>query len=254
MLLLGSFVLIWGAAELFTNSIEWFGRRLKLGTGAVGSILAAVGTALPETSISIVGVIRGQEHEHAGIGAILGAPMLLATLAMLVTGTAVLVYARRGRRPRDILADHEIIGRDLKSFFLVYAVAILSSFLPWHWAKILVGLFLIGAYASYVRRTFADKRNDTEIDDLGPLHFHRWAEKEPHIVPVVLQLIAGIGIMIAGANLFLDSIVHMAKTIASPGKPGPGAGTYHCTHRNRTPGENEQRHLGARQQGHSRAR
>jgi Ca2+/Na+ antiporter len=39
-----------GAAVLFTNAVEILGGRLKLGQGAVGSVLAAVGTALPESA------------------------------------------------------------------------------------------------------------------------------------------------------------------------------------------------------------
>ncbi len=37
------------AAAIFTNAVEILGGRLNLGDGAVGSVLAAVGTALPET-------------------------------------------------------------------------------------------------------------------------------------------------------------------------------------------------------------
>ena len=59
---------------MFTNAMEIVGWRLKLGQGAVGSVLAAVGTALAKTMIPIV--------------AILAAPFLLATLAMFVTGDA----------------------------------------------------------------------------------------------------------------------------------------------------------------------
>ena len=46
-----AFVVILLGAELFTNGIEWFGHKLNLAQGAVGSVLAAVGTALPETMI-----------------------------------------------------------------------------------------------------------------------------------------------------------------------------------------------------------
>ena len=45
------------AAELFTNGIEWFGHKLNLAEGAVGSVLAAVGTALPETMIPLVAIL-----------------------------------------------------------------------------------------------------------------------------------------------------------------------------------------------------
>ncbi len=43
LILAVSFVVILAGAELFTNGIEWFGRKLGLAEGAVGSVLAAVG-------------------------------------------------------------------------------------------------------------------------------------------------------------------------------------------------------------------
>ncbi len=54
-----AFVVILLGAELFTNGIEWFGRKLDLAQGAVGSVLAAVGTALPETMIPIIAIVFG---------------------------------------------------------------------------------------------------------------------------------------------------------------------------------------------------
>jgi cation:H+ antiporter len=57
LILLVSLVIILFAAELFTNGIEWMGRKLGLGEGAVGSVLAAVGTALPETLIPIIAIV-----------------------------------------------------------------------------------------------------------------------------------------------------------------------------------------------------
>ncbi|MDO8671164.1 MAG: sodium:calcium antiporter, partial [Dehalococcoidia bacterium] len=97
-LLFGSLLLILFAAELFTNSIEWAGHKLRFSEGVVGSVLAAVGTAMPETIIPVVAVWFGSGGQHSsdiGIGAILGAPFMLATLAMFVTGTAVFAYKKR---------------------------------------------------------------------------------------------------------------------------------------------------------------
>src|SRR3712207_2830191 len=88
------------AAAPFTNAIEILGERLNLGAGAVGSVLAAVGTALPETMIPVVAIVASlftgaSAAGEIGVGAILGAPFLLATLAMFVSGIAVLSYRRR---------------------------------------------------------------------------------------------------------------------------------------------------------------
>ena len=102
VLLVVAFVVILVGAELFTNGIEWFGKKLELAEGAVGSVLAAVGTALPETMIPIIAILfaGGASSNEVGIGAILGAPFMLSTLAMFVTGVAVLLVARRNR-PND---------------------------------------------------------------------------------------------------------------------------------------------------------
>ena len=82
-------------AALFTNATEMLGDRMNLGQEEVGSMLAAVGTALPETTIpmfailgaAIVGGDLGSSCE-IGVGEILGAPSLLAALAAFVVGAA----------------------------------------------------------------------------------------------------------------------------------------------------------------------
>ena len=95
MLVVGLVVILVGC-DIFTNSIEWLGKKLDLNEGLLGSIFAAVGTALPETLIPIVAVIiglaSGGDNSHAndvGLGAIIGAPFMLATVAMIVTGIAI---------------------------------------------------------------------------------------------------------------------------------------------------------------------
>src|SRR5207249_6874103 len=86
---------ILGGAELFTNGVEWVGDAFGLSEGVVGSVLAAVGTALPETVLPLVALLSGQHAgEEIGIGAILGAPFMLTTLAMVVIAVSLLAYSR----------------------------------------------------------------------------------------------------------------------------------------------------------------
>jgi cation:H+ antiporter len=96
------------AASIFTNAVEILGGRLNLGQGAVGSVLAAVGTALPETMIPIVAVVAiiftgSTAAGEVGVGAILGAPFLLATLAMFVVGVSALGFRRRRESDDDVM-------------------------------------------------------------------------------------------------------------------------------------------------------
>src|SRR5438093_3502263 len=178
LILLGSFVIILIGAELFTNGIEWFGHKLGLAEGAVGSVLAAVGTALPETMIPIVAILfSGQEHSNEiGVGAILGAPFMLATLAMFVTGLAVVIQARH-REAGDVMpVDTRVIGADMRTFVITYGLALgAAAVLPAEptWPKLLVAVSLLVIYAWYVKAHF---EADTTVDagDLAPLRFHRF--------------------------------------------------------------------------------
>src|SRR5215208_1705622 len=176
LILAGSFVIILLGAELFTNGIEWFGRKLQLAEGAVGSVLAAVGTALPETMIPIIAILfsAGEASHAVGIGAILGAPFMLSTLAMFVTGIAVVVVARR-RPTGDVMAvDTHVLAHDMRYFAIAYAIAIGAAFLPLEpaWLKWIVAAALIGIYAWYVKGHF-EADPDVNAEDLAPLRFHR---------------------------------------------------------------------------------
>src|SRR5579884_384281 len=100
-------ILIVACCSFFTNAIEWTGHRFNLSEGAVGSVLAAVGTALPETLVPIIAIVSGllgvshisvESGHDIGIGAILGAPFLLGTLAMFVTACAVYIFSAQKRR------------------------------------------------------------------------------------------------------------------------------------------------------------
>src|ERR1700741_2404445 len=134
-----AFVVILMGAELFTNGIEWVGRKLELAEGAVGSVLAAVGTALPETMIPIIAILfaSGASSHEVGVGAILGAPFMLATLAMFVTGVAVVIVARHREHGDEMLVDTGVLAHDIRFFAFAYAVAIAAAFLPPEptWAK-----------------------------------------------------------------------------------------------------------------------
>src|SRR5436305_8906600 len=141
-------VVIRASAELFTNGIEWVGESLGLSEGAVGSVLAAVGTALPETLLPLVAIATGHEAgEHIGTGAILGAPFMLSTLAMFIVGLSVLIFARGGRRPTDIRGDRRVILQDLGYFLVMYSLAVVAGLFHHRWFKIALAVLLFLGYA-----------------------------------------------------------------------------------------------------------
>jgi cation:H+ antiporter len=215
-----AFLVILLGAELFTNGIEWFGRKLELAEGAVGSVLAAVGTALPETMIPLIAILfaTSDTSDEVGIGAILGAPFMLATLAMFVTGVAVL-YVGRHRPTGDAMqVDTAVLAHDMRYFAIAYALAIGAAFLPLDpvWLKWIVAVVLIGMYVWYVKGHFeADPAVDAR--DLAPLRFHRLDRsahradpKTPRLRVVNLQVVAALAVIILGAAVFVGAVEHLA--------------------------------------------
>ncbi len=212
ILLIVSLGIILAGAELFTNGIEWFGRKLQLAEGAIGSVLAAVGTALPETLIPIIAIFfsKGESHgEEIGIGAILGAPLMLSTVAFFVTGAAVFVYKAMGRRSLRMHVDPVVLGRDLRTFFVVYIFAIGAMLLPWRPVKIIIAIFLFGSYVYYVRQTFLSDIGLEQEHELARLHFNRRIPV-PHLRIIVIQVLFSLLLIVGGARLFVDNLSKIA--------------------------------------------
>src|SRR5918996_4594186 len=179
-LLAASFAVILAGALLFTNAVEWLGNRLSLGEGAVGSLLAAVGTAMPESLIPVVAVISGREgSENVAIGAIVGAPFLLATIAMMLVGLSALAYRSRRPQGRALKADVATLDRDLTVFLLFFTAAlILGIGLP-PGIRIAAAVAMVVGYAAYVRRTLSGGGAVQPEETLGPLLMDRNRASEP---------------------------------------------------------------------------
>ncbi|UWG96920.1 sodium:calcium antiporter [Dehalobacter sp. DCM] len=214
ILLIISLGIILLGAEVFTNGIEWLGRKLNLGEGAVGSIFAAVGTALPETLIPIIAILTatGAGGHEIGIGAILGAPFMLGTLAFCITGIAAFIF-RRNNRPMYI--HPEVIERDLKFFLAVYALAIVASFLPTHSLKMIVVIILLAAYAIYVYQTIKSSHGEANLEEEIPCcYFHK--RGEPGLFIVLVQVVAALLIIVGGAELFIRSVQAVSAALGIP--------------------------------------
>ncbi|MEP7379870.1 MAG: sodium:calcium antiporter, partial [Chloroflexota bacterium] len=205
--LLVALVIILVAAELFTNGIEWFGHKLNLAEGAVGSVLAAVGTALPETMIPLVAILTAtgasDSAHHIGVGAILGAPFMLATLAMFVTGLGVIFWAKRRASGRQMKIDTRVLFMDIRYFFVAFGIAIAAAFVPAEmgYLRYVAVVALIAIYAWYVKSHFEADPN-VDAADLAPLRFrrvdvahHRRTPTAPRLRVVTLQVVVALALI-----------------------------------------------------------
>lgn len=212
ILLVLSLGIILLGCELFTNGIEWLGKKLNLGDGVVGSILSAVGTCLPETLIPVIALLFSKEKSDSsdiGIGAIIGAPFMLATLAFFITGASVIIFANRRKTRYEINVNTDILSRDISFFVTAYTCAILVSLINSSIIKNIMAFLLIGGYIYYVFKTLScDQANDDEIDELI---FSRIFKSSHGVFTIILQIMLALGSIIIGAELFIGSIEVVAQ-------------------------------------------
>ena len=212
-LLAASFALIIGGAILFTNAIEWSGKRLDLGEGAVGSLLAAVGTALPESLIPVVAVLSGGESEQVAIGAIVGAPFMLGTVGMLLVGASALAFRRRRSSGSEVTPDDPSLRRDLSLFLPCFAIGIGLGLIDSTSVHIAGAVGLLIAYGAYVRRTVRQSGESEDLDEIESLKFDPSREGQPRNIAIVAQLVIALLMIVGGAELFVEEVVTVAEAL-----------------------------------------
>ncbi|HET7921442.1 MAG TPA: sodium:calcium antiporter [Gammaproteobacteria bacterium] len=214
--LLLALLVILAGAELFTNALEHVGERFSLSEGLVGSVFAAVATALPETVVPIIAVFFGgtslTAREHIGVGAILGSPLMLASLAMLLIGLAA--GSKRGWR-KPLQPEISGLVRDLLYFLVAFFIGFLGLFMPQHPAGVraLAGFTLVFLYVMYVVNTVRASallvQNGHGTAASGSLWLKRVGI--PH-TPVMesVQLLLGLAGIVGGAKLFVYGVGQVA--------------------------------------------
>jgi cation:H+ antiporter len=154
VLFLGSAAAIYFACEFFVNGVEWLGRKLGVGETATGTILAAFGTALPESAVTFVAVVfgRGSAQKDIGVGAALGGPMVLSTISYAVVGFAMLWnHGRLGRATHVIECDSNRLRADQAWFLSIFVGKVALGLFVFTYKPWLGMLFLI-AYVVYLLR------------------------------------------------------------------------------------------------------
>jgi len=219
LLLIAALVLVFVAAELFTNALEYIGERMGVSEGVTGSLFAAVGTAMPETIVPIVAILAGGasvETNHAvGMGAILGAPFMLATL-----GIGIMALAAGTSRGWQASLNPETNGlrRDLRVFIPGFLLVIASGLLPtgWEAARQGIATVLILSYFFYVLRTVQASKALVESGHGTEAHQKLYASKLG--LPEAgwsagVQLLIALSMLIIGARMFVDGAGHVSELI-----------------------------------------
>ena len=207
LLFLLSAVAIYVACEYFVNSIEWLGKKLHLGETATGTVLAAFGTALPESAVTFVAVVMGRTAEvrDIGVGAAMGGPLVLATIAYATVGVALWCHrGRLGRADGRVQVAHARLARDQAWFLFIFVAKcalglVAFAFKPW------LGVLFLLAYALYVWRELKDEHEASEDESLEPLKFRPRAAA-PSMLAVSLQAALSLLVIAVASHIFVSQI------------------------------------------------
>ncbi|MFK0025772.1 sodium:calcium antiporter [Streptomyces sp. NPDC090798] len=225
VLLIVCAVAIYLSCEWFVNAVEWLGERLNVGKMAVGTILAAFGTALPESVVTLVAVTTGatDEAKDIGVGAAMGGPLALATVAYGVTGAMLLLKRRKERvavlaetgmsptypEAEEALgsaADMKRLAKDQKWFLPIFIVKVALGLVAFAFKPVL-GLLFFAAYAVYFWREIrgGDDGDDEEGPELEPLKFQPKAAS-PATWAVAAQTLVTLVVIFFASQLFVKQL------------------------------------------------
>lgn len=212
--LLGALVLLVVASEAFTNAVEWVGSLYGLTRSAVGAIVAAIGSSLPETMVAVVAlvVLHDQASQAVGIGAVLGAPFMLSTVVFALIGGIAYFRGTRSDITGGTLAvntNAAIVG--LALFALTFAFVIGASFAPTPAVRVAASIGVIIAYIAYL--VYHLRRGGSESDEMPPpLRFHPSASR-PQAWIVFTQMVLALVVTVVACHWFVSSVAAVSAQL-----------------------------------------
>ena len=217
--IVGYLILILVAAEVFVNALEHLGEKLKISEGVTGSIFAAVGTALPETLVPLLAIFAGtansKVNEEIGVGAILGAPLMLSTLSLFLMSMAVL--KKRGR-DGHLTPERTGLKRDLDFFLMAFSLSLVAMFVPHtqDWVRAVIAFVMVMIYFIYIMLTLRASSKLVADGHATEAEAPMWLSRLglPENMPVILvQLALGLALLVAGAKGFIHGVEQAAPIL-----------------------------------------
>lgn len=217
--LLVMLLIILAAAEVFTNALEHLGQKLKISEGVTGSLFAAVGTALPETLVPLLALFAGttniNTNEEIGVGAILGAPLMLSTLSTSLMALAIL--KRRGLKGH-VRPEHTGFRRDLHFFLFAFVLAALAMLVPADARifRVALSAMLVLTYFIYILLTLRASEKlvqDGHGTEAEERMFLARLGLPTNYATILLQLGIGLTLLVMGAKGFINGVAGASQVL-----------------------------------------
>ena len=214
--LLGTMVLVFIAALIFTNAIEWIASQLKLGCSFVGSIVDPLFTSIPEMVIFLVAIFAFADGagKDIGVGTIYGQPFMASSLSYGLVGIAILLGLLFKKRD----SGHMHVDKSLATPFLfvtiLFPLTLVPAFSDSLIVKYIFAFIFLGAFIYYIW-TMYKRKNAEQIDDAATPYFCRVLPEasKGRMALAILQLLVAIGLLYIGSEKMVGTVETLSAGI-----------------------------------------
>jgi cation:H+ antiporter len=186
ILILGLAILVVGAEILIRGSVS-FGKKLNISLFAIGVVIVAAGTSLPELASSINAVLNN--HSDLALGAVVGSN--IANLILVMAATTIIVPITN------------ITNNQINQAWINIALGICLIIMSYFYFNYLFGI--ISLIALILIMYFQIKKGSILVDDID--------KDEYSIFISLILIIFGVIFLIYGSDLFVNSAIILAKRL-----------------------------------------
>ena len=192
LLFIGLALLIFGAEIIIRGSIS-LGKKLKVSLFAIGVVIVAGGTSLPELASSINAVITN--HADLAVGAVIGSN--IANLILVMAATSFLI-------PISNINQNQInqawinIGLAIILIFMSYFI------LPFNYLFGILSICLL--FIIMLTQVKQGSLDVSEVEEKG----------DYSLLISIIFIVAGITLLIYGSDLFVESAINIANQLNIP--------------------------------------
>ena len=186
ILILGLAILVVGAEILIRGSVS-FGKKLNISLFAIGVVIVAAGTSLPELASSINAVLNN--HSDLALGAVVGSN--IANLILVMAATTIIVPITN------------ITNNQINQAWINIALGISLIIMSYLYFNYLFGI--ISLIALTLIMYFQIKKGSIIVDDID--------KNEYSIFISLILIIFGVIFLIYGSDLFVNSAIILAKKL-----------------------------------------
>jgi len=186
ILILGLAILVVGAEILIRGSVS-FGKKLNISLFAIGVVIVAAGTSLPELASSINAVLNN--HSDLALGAVVGSN--IANLILVMAATTIIVPITN------------ITNNQINQAWINIVLGICLIIMSYFYFNYLFGI--ISLIALTLIMYFQIKKGSILVDDID--------KDEYSIFISLILIIFGVIFLIYGSDLFVNSAINLAKKL-----------------------------------------